>query len=120
MTEHNTLFVMNTNNTYLNLRYSRVGGNKPLSVWNASIGPYVVAWMTATELRWEEEGQFEAESFHAYLRTYRQSARVSLVPRSIPGQMPPPSFSERYPIASVAGRRHHAVSNMSLIYRLVL
>ena len=55
------------------------------------------------------------DKFGLYLRHYRHSTRIYLVPSAAPDQMDAPLTSDMFPTASVVGTRHHAVRAMVLI-----
>ena len=74
--------------------------------------PYVDAWTTALDNCWVPEAYSEGD-FQAYLQSYRRAARIYLVPATAHDQ--PAATTDMYPIASVGGSRHHAVSTMHFI-----
>jgi hypothetical protein len=86
-----------------------------MAVWLQTIGPYVQEWDNAPTNIWDEVGPFDWDKFGLYLRCYRHSTRIYLVPSAAPDQMDAPLTSDMFPTASVVGTRHHAVRAMVLI-----
>jgi hypothetical protein len=84
-------------------------------VWLQTIGPYVQEWDNAPTNIWDEVGAFDWDKFGLYLRRYRHSTRIYLVPSAAPDQMDTPLTSDMFPTASVVGTRDHAVRAMVLI-----
>ena len=86
-----------------------------MAVWLETIGPYIEEWATAPINIWDEVRSFDWDKFGLYLRRYRHSTRIYLVPSAALDQMDAPLTSDMFPTASVVGSRHHAVHAMVLI-----
>ena len=86
-----------------------------MDFWLQNIGPYVLEWTTAPTHIWDEVRPFDWDKFGLYLRRYRHTTRIYLVPSAAPDQMDSPLTNDMCPTASVVGTRHHAVRAMVLI-----
>ena len=89
-------------------RFSRQG-DRSLASWLQALNPYIAEWANATANVWPADEPFLLHDFNLYLRTYRQSTRLRLVPTSQPDQLPPPSLTDMYPLEAIAGSRYYAV-----------